>query len=215
MAKRKKYVLVFNKWSIYSTHSDITEYDTLKEANEEIKLLEEIYADTPRPKVKSRYNGSSGYFHKYKRCVSLYDYAWGDMYLGEAFWGYLLLDREAEKIVKWGNDYLKAYAPSTDVRRVKDEFLRGEDEIPEKYKWDDGEYLGWLQYRWGNGLNSVEYGEDAVIEDIHHKKTCVKHCKYKKKKYTTKPYNEEEEAALDKMNEELLETIDVTKEICN
>ena len=213
MAKRKRYVLVFNKWSIYSTHSDITEFDTLKEANEEIQLLEEIYADTPRPKAKY-YHRNYSYIHD-KRCKNVYDYSWGGKYLGEAFWGYLLLDTESERILKWGHDYLQNYSPSSDIRKIKDTFLRGEDEIPKDYKWDNGEYLGWLQYRWGNALNSVEHGEDAFIETILNNKPCVRHCKIKKKKYSQKTFDESEEAELDKMNAELLETIDVTKEICN
>ena len=27
--------------------------------------------------------------------------------------------------------------------------------------WDDGEYEGWLQFRWGNGLNAIEK-EDEI-----------------------------------------------------
>ena len=41
--------------------------------------------------------------------------------------------------------------------------FRGKDEIPEDYKWDVGEYEGWLQYRWGNGLNAIER-EDEINE---------------------------------------------------
>ena len=39
--------------------------------------------------------------------------------------------------------------------------FRGKDEIPEDYKWDIGEYEGWLQFRWGNGLNAIEK-EDEI-----------------------------------------------------
>jgi hypothetical protein len=41
--------------------------------------------------------------------------------------------------------------------------FRGNNEIPNDYKWDDGEYIGWLQYRWGNGLNAIEK-EDEINE---------------------------------------------------
>jgi hypothetical protein len=40
---------------------------------------------------------------------------------------------------------------------IKDYLFRGEDEIPADYKWDDGEYEGWLQFRWGDGTNAVGY----------------------------------------------------------
>ena len=39
--------------------------------------------------------------------------------------------------------------------------FRGKGEIPEDYKWDVGEYEGWLQFRWGNGLNAIEK-EDEI-----------------------------------------------------
>ena len=37
-----------------------------------------------------------------------------------------------------------------------DFFFRGPSEIPENYKWDTGEYEGWLQFRWGDGKNAIE-----------------------------------------------------------
>jgi hypothetical protein len=79
-----------------------------------------------------------------------------------------------------------------------------EGEIPSGYKWDDGEYEGWLQFRWGNGKNSVEFGEDAVIDAHDNEKKCVRHCSIKKKKYRNFTYNENEEAELDRLNEEIL-----------
>lgn len=41
-----------------------------------------------------------------------------------------------------------------------DFFFRSPGEIPEDYKWDVGEYEGWLQYRWGDGLNKIDYGKE-------------------------------------------------------
>lgn len=37
-----------------------------------------------------------------------------------------------------------------------DFFFRGPSEVPEDYKWDTGEYEGWLQFRWGDGKNAIE-----------------------------------------------------------
>lgn len=41
-----------------------------------------------------------------------------------------------------------------------DFFFRGPYEVPEDYKWDTGEYEGWLQFRWGDGKNAITYGEE-------------------------------------------------------
>ena len=125
--------------------------------------------------------------------------------IGEAFWGYLVADCETEKIIKWGHDCLRVYNKESDIRRIKDWIFRKDDEIPKDYKWSNGEYEGWLQYRWGDGLNAIKYGENAIIEgNRRQENVCVRHCNVKKKKYNTKPYNEVEEFELDKLNEEIL-----------
>ena len=186
MNHTKRYMVVFQKWNKYKFHEDKTEYDTLNEALEETKLLEEVYIDTPKPRF--RFN----------------DYVWGESYLGEALWGYVILDFEEEKVIKWGHDQLKYYKKDGDIRAVKDKFFRKYGEVPDNYKWDFGEYDGWLQYRWGNGKNSIEYREDAMIDDKNNKSQCVRRCNVKKKKYRNFTYNEKEEEELDKLNEEIL-----------
>lgn len=40
---------------------------------------------------------------------------------------------------------------------LKDYFFRKKDEVPNSYSWDYGEYEGWLQYRWGDGKNALDY----------------------------------------------------------
>ena len=44
---------------------------------------------------------------------------------------------------------------------LRDYFFRGDDEIPKDYKLDNGEYQGRLQFRWGNGKNSLTYIEPS------------------------------------------------------
>lgn len=201
MKHTKRYIIVFNKWSMYGSHEDISEYDTIAEVNDEVKLLQEAYGDTPRPKLKKH----KRWYHPQENSTSIYNHEWGNPSLGEAFWGYLVADTETEKIVRWGNDCLKAYNKDSDIRRVKDWLFRKDGEVPKDYKWSNGEYEGWLQYRWGNGLNAVKYGEDAIIENSRRgTKTCIRHCNLKKKKYHQKTYNEAEELELDKLNEEIL-----------
>ena len=199
MKHTKRYMVIFEKWGAKKFHEDKTEFDTLAEAMEEAQLLEKFYADTPCPKKLLRYNrrtGETSYYHK-----------WGEPYLDEALWGYVILDFEEERIVKWGHDQLKCVNKTHGIRRIKDIFFRGENEIPKDYKWDIGEYEGWLQFRWGDGMNSIKFGEDAIIDNAE-KKTCVRHCKLRKKKYTSKLYDENEEVELDKLNEEILRNIE-------
>ena len=114
------------------------------------------------------------------------------------------LDFEEEKVIKWGHDQLKYVSKNEDIRKVKDRFFRKDGEVPEGYKWDVGEYEGWLQFRWGNGRNSVEFGEDAVIDSKDNTQKCVRRCSIKKKKYRNFTYDESEELELDKLNEEIL-----------
>jgi len=44
----------------------------------------------------------------------------------------------------------------TNGNLVKDVLFRKPGEIPADYKWDEGEYEGWLIYRWGDGSNAIK-----------------------------------------------------------
>ena len=195
MKHTKRYMVIFEKWNKTDFHEDNTEYDTLAEALEETKLLEEFYADTPRPKLLRYHYAETGHPN---------DYSWGDERLGEAFWGYIVLDFDEERIAKWGHDQLKYVKKTDDIRRVKDRFFRKSGEIPDGYKFDIGEYEGWLQYRWGDGKNAVKYGDNAIVRSRRNKNECVRHCSVKKKKYRNTVYNENEEEELNRLNEEIL-----------
>lgn len=198
MKHSKRYAVIFNKWSLYKNIKNITEFDTMNEVDDEVNLIEEMYADTPRPEPKLGYS-------RFKDTNVSY-YRWCAPSWGEAFWGYLVVDFQNEKIIKWGHDGLRMYKSHTDPRKLKDWLFRGENEIPKDYKWKPYEYDGWLQYRWGNGLNAIKYGENAVIDGMKNSKECIKRCKYRKKKnYATKPYDENEELELEKLNSEILE----------
>ena len=45
-----------------------------------------------------------------------------------------------------------------------DILFRKPGEIPEDYEWDNGEYEGWLQFRWGNGLNAIEKEDEINLK---------------------------------------------------
>lgn len=144
---KKRYVLIFNKFMTHKIISkSITEYDTLKEANEEIELIHEFYKNEPRPET---YKTPSGFI----------DYNFDN---GSFFWGYVLLDFEEEKI-KFGNDGLYGDMDwkKCDKLFLKDYFFRKKDEIPEDYKFSTyDEYSGWLIYRWNKDHYNHLFNQD-------------------------------------------------------
>lgn len=130
---KKRFMIIFNTWSEYSFSEDITEFDNLEDTQEHINLIEEVYKDYDE-------KDSKGYSKKI---------------------GYVLLDFSKQKILKWGNSgEIYRCGRKYDKLELKDIFFRGNDEIPEDYQWDSGEYEGWLQYRWGDGKNAINYGEN-------------------------------------------------------
>lgn len=127
-----------------------TEYDTEIEWREEAKLIDEIYADTPRPyrePIVPTYNNG------YKRFKWVFNE-------NSKFYGYIVLDFQKQKIVKIGGDgvfqYHKGTTPPRVTLKMLDDYFRGDDEIPKNYSFDFGEYDGWLRFRWGDGKNRVQ-----------------------------------------------------------
>jgi hypothetical protein len=160
----KRYMVIFSMWGKSPTARDMqdlyqlkeyshseTEFNTEAEWKEEVKLIEEVYADTPRPyKVPNL---------RSKRHEEIWEFK-----IESRFWGYLVLDFEKNKILKTGGDGIYKYHGNVmkicrgTVRmglEMLDDFFRGDDEIPKGYLFDTGEYEGWLQYRWGDGKNAV------------------------------------------------------------
>jgi len=154
-----KYCIIFNTWKdSYEYESfSCTEYDTLDDAMEEVKLLNEMYCNTPKPQKVYSKNGrhKDGIGWRYDS----YDWDFSD---GRYFWGYAVLDMINNKFIKIVNGLNNKVCCLSKNPELKDYdmFFRGEDEIPHDYKWDiRGEYLGWLQYRWGDGKNAIGYVE--------------------------------------------------------
>ena len=149
----KKYVLVFNRWVDNKIKAkSITEYDTLKEAQEEIELINEIYKDTPKPSEGNNKIDDSSY------------------------WGYLLIDFENEKVIVGNDGIYHPYRFDKESFKKKyklhimDYFFRKDEEIPKDYKWNGiEEYCGWLQFRWGDGKNAIEY-----VDNLKNKKKSTK-----------------------------------------
>lgn len=150
--------------------NDYDEFDTLFEVNDYIELLKSIYNDVEEPyKVPECWTDRFTGKKEYKRPPSKaeYRYIYKDSYWDaedgkRKFWGYYVFDFGAERVIDHGGvdhpEFTKQYKQNLEIR---DRIFRRKDEIPEGYMWDDGEYEGWLQFRWGNGLNAIEK-EDEI-----------------------------------------------------
>lgn len=152
--------------------NDYDEFDTIDEVNDYIKFLKEIYADVEEPYIVpehwvDRFNGNK--VTRKPTYGSEFRYIHNDSYWDaedgvRKFWGYYVFDYKDERVIDHGGhdhpEFTKQYKQNLELRDV---LFRGKDEIPEDYKWDNGEYQGWLQFRWGNGLNAIEK-EDEINE---------------------------------------------------
>jgi hypothetical protein len=152
MKAPKRFCVIFSIWG-HRTNNSTSFFDTLEEVKEETKLIKEFYKDTPRPIKKSG---------QYK--VSSVDYS-----KGGCFWGYIVLDYEKKEVLEIYKDGARIYETKiinlkeqlipiheTRVNYLKDLMFRGEDEVPKNYRWDEGEYEGWIKYRWGDGSNAIK-----------------------------------------------------------
>lgn len=182
----KRYALVFQIWyyeyidfecsrkrSIIK--SSIEQFDSYKEMMEIANLYNELYKDTPVPelvesfyydkKTKEKINVYKNGLYvvppqtSYGIVQKHYDYDNGNA----KHWGYVLLDYEEEKILNVVHDKFSPFDVGQWKRNLalRDSLFRKKGEIPENYVWDDGEYEGWLQYRFGNGQNAIEI-EDEI-----------------------------------------------------
>ena len=92
------------------------------------------------------------------------------------WWGYVLMDFEEEKCVRYGGLSIKGYLNPTKSLALKNKYFLKDGEIPKDYVWDGNEeYEGWLQYRWGNGENAIEKvrkrkAKEKELADIEYQK---------------------------------------------
>lgn len=176
----KRYALIFKRWIIeYSKYwnatikflnASIEEFDTLEEVNEVAHMYDEIYGNAPTPKCikgywydeKRNVKYSEDEYKNYKRYTIseqlkhiLEHYTFDD---DAYFYGYVIIDYEKEKIMSIvGNKFYPFDRKQVNKDlELKDILFRKDDEIPKGYKFASGEYEGWLQFRWGNGLNAIE-----------------------------------------------------------
>jgi hypothetical protein len=159
----KRFMVIFSMWGKSLSAKDMrglfnlkeytyseAEFDTESEWKEEVELIEDVYADTPRP-------------YKVEKEGSKYHEKTWEFEINSRFWGYLVLDFDKERVIKLGGDgiykyhkyCIRSWGSEPVSLRMLDELFRGEDEIPKDYVFDTGEYEGWLQYRWGDGKNAI------------------------------------------------------------
>ena len=131
-------------------------FDLFSEVEDAIILYNDVYQSTPQPTVIEEYKD------KYGDYIPRHYLFEGD----SKFWGYAILDFQECKILKIYGDLKNNYPwnlknkKSYDYLELLDRLFRRPNEIPENYKWDGNEeYLGWLQFRWGNGLNAISRKE--------------------------------------------------------
>ena len=161
--KPTKYCVIFNIWKDMLESFSCTEFDTLDDALDEAKELNKMYSSTPKPfknyHEKGKYRDGRGWRY------DPYDWDFSD---GRQFWGYIVLDMIEHKFIKVVNGlHMSSYTVSSikPILEDYDMFFRGEDEIPVDYLWDDrGEYEGWLQFRWGDRKNAIDYVEPEKKE---------------------------------------------------
>lgn len=164
-----RYVLITNLWgykahkySVFNTKDwkknvfvfehEKVEFDTIEEAKEYIKLFEELCSTYETPELSTQSYKSKISYYRNKDREYIFDNE------NKRLWGWLLGDREKMEL-KWGGHKLKEYNNKTNRLELYDILFRGDDEIPRKYQWDSGEYEGWLQFRWGDGKNALNYVE--------------------------------------------------------
>jgi len=167
----KRYVLITNIWgrvadkyqgwnykhperNLIYVDKEKWEFDTMEELNNYLELFKDYCSTFIKATRKDHYlyKGSE---------------RWKFDSPNTKVWGWLIGDRETMNIT-WGGEKLYNYDSRTDKRVLKDILFRGPDEVPEDYKWDDGEYEGWLQFRWGDGKNAVGYVEKNTSKNNAH-----------------------------------------------
>ena len=156
-----KYAVIFSTYydSLSARSFSCTPFDTIDEALEEAKLINIFYTNTPKP--TKIFNERYINYRKYSKEFSL------DFSNGSYFWGYAVIDMINQKFIKIVNEVRAFGYKLTNKPTLKDYdmFFRGEDEIPQDYEWDErGEYIGWLQFRWGDRKNALDYVEPPKKE---------------------------------------------------
>lgn len=140
----KRFALLFAIWDNHKIDYKCEEFDDLQSCQNVAKELEDIYNELHVLPVK----------------VSPYVYDYSN---GGSFWGYGILDMEKcefKKISKRGLRYstynIERPSDLDKNPKIKDAFFRDANVCDYEFEcWE--EYDGWIQYRWGDGKNALNY----------------------------------------------------------
>ena len=130
--------------------TDITKFDDIKEVEDFVKFIDEIYSDIIRPDVNESY--------KYRKKAPKYCKSNENNYIYDEnhfWWGYVVLDYKNEKVIMQGGVGLYDFWNPMKSLAILDRYFRKEGEVPKDYVWDINEYEGWLRFRWGDGENAI------------------------------------------------------------
>lgn len=131
--------------------TDITKFDDIKEVEDFVKLIGEIYSGITRPDINESY--------KYRKRAPKYRKSNENNYIYDEnhfWWGYAVLDYKNEKVIMQGGVGLYNFWNPMKSLAILDTYFRKEGEVPKNYVWDINEYEGWLRFRWGDGENAID-----------------------------------------------------------
>jgi hypothetical protein len=158
---KKRYVLLFSLKGQYGVNSlSRSEFDNIGDCEEECKELNKMYSTHKVPTVLEK--KWDGVYPKKKHLTTVWDYS-----DNRSWWGYIVLDMQECKAIKVGGygfncTNYKCYDSCRTIntdKAEKDYFFRDPEVCPDEYEWKQGEYKGWLQFKWGDGKNAIGYVE--------------------------------------------------------
>ena len=164
--------------------NDITKFDDIKEVEDFVKLIDEIYSGITRPDVNESY--------KYRKKAPKYCKSNEENYIYDEnhfWWGYAVLDYKNEKVIMQGGVGLYDFWNPMKSLAILDRYFRKEGEVPKDYVWDINEYEGWLRFRWGDGENAIDKVKARRAKEDELKKKAKK--KEEQEDWTDFEYDEE------------------------
>lgn len=182
----KRYILIFNTFTDSKVISiSISQYDNWKDCMDESVELDSMYKTHKLPiEKKEFFIGASkkNRMNKSERIKTIYDFS-----DNRSWWGYIILDMHDCKCLKVGGYGFRFYvskriSTSESINVIKntkhinnsvyilDYFFRDTNVCPDEYEFDGiEEYEGWIQYRWGDGKNAINYVKPPKTKSINKK----------------------------------------------
>ena len=164
---KSRYVILFSLKGQYGvTGYSRSEYDNINDCNEECDELNKIYANHPIPEIIEKREIKASKYSR-KHLETIWDYS-----NGKSWWGYIVLDMQECKAIRTGgygfncqNHICYNTCKSINAsKETKDYFFRDLEVCPDEYIWKNGEYDGWLQFKWGDGKNAIGYVEKTKFQ---------------------------------------------------